>query len=553
MLVVGQIPELAPGWFEGRAGARAALDAIDVRGHLEALSAGAIPRTALVLFAGLTAAGLAVATAVAAVGRRRRADVTRRAVAAVLVVAVAGMSLALSARHPRTYDVTASGVHSLHPHTRATLARLDERVTAIVVRPLAEVFDPVYEQVDGVLARMQEAQPLLARIDFDPARDPERASALADEFSIAPGDLAEGGAVIFDGGARRRAVELLAMAEFDYDDLGVGAISELRAEEAFARAIAELDASERPEICFTSYHGEMSIEARERGADWAELARRLERDAMIVREVGSLADGVPSSCRVLAIAGPQTPLSSSGAAAVERYLEAGGAVLVAARRQIGSHGVTAFATGLELSLAARGVALPPAIAVDPERGLDGPGLWSVVHGYGDHPITAAYEGRHVTVWRWPRVVTLEVPDGLRGAALVSTSPAGWGSRDLEALADGSPERADDDVPGPVAVAAAVADPDTGARLVVLGSAEAMSSEMVGAGAVANHALASSAIAWLAGTSAELDIGPKTPERVRLIMTEADRQKVFALSVIGLPLAFAALGVALLAWRRREPR
>jgi hypothetical protein len=159
----------------------------------------------------------------------------------------------------------------------------------------------------------------------------------------------------------------------------------------------------------------------------------------------------------------------------------------------------------------------------------------------------------VTVWRWPRVVTIEPPAGMHATALVSTSPSGWGVRDLVGLAEGSVERSDGDASGPVAVAAAISDPESGARLVVLGSAEAMSSEVLGAGAVGNHALASSAIAWLAGTSAELDIGPKTPERVRLIMTDADRQKVFALSVVGLPLAFALLGAAALAWRRREPR
>lgn len=553
LLVLGQIPELAPAWIEARPAAATALGALDVRGHLEAFAAGAIPRTGLLLFAGLAASGLAIAAALAAAGRRRRREVMRRAVAAGLVVAVAGLSVALAARHPRTYDVTAAGAHSLHPQTRAALDRLDEPVTAIVVRPLAEVFDPVYEQVDGVLSRMQDAQPRLSRRDFDAARDPDRASALAEEFSIAPGDLAEGGAVIFDAGGRRRAVELLAMAEFDYDDLGVGAISELRAEEAFARAIVEVTVSDRPTICFTSQRGEMPIEAQARGADWAHVAERLERDAMAVRDIGAVSDEVPADCRVLVVAGPKTPLGARAAAAVQRYLDDGGRVLVAASRRLSRDGVDMPATGLELPLAERGLSMPRAIAVDPTRALDGPGLWSAVDRYGDHPVVAGFEGRQVTVWRWPRVVAVDPPEGMRAVALVTTSDEGWGATDVEGIAAGNPAPAAGDHAGPVAVAAAAEDPGTGARAVVLGSAEAVSSEVVGAGAIANSALATSAIAWLAGQTAELDIGPKTPERVRLIMTEADRQTVFLLSVVALPLGFAALGLGAFFWRRGPTR
>ncbi len=551
LLVVGQIPDLAPDWIQGRGALAATLAAADVRGHLESFAAGAVPRSGLVLFAGLTATGLAAASALSAAGRRRRADVLWRVGVTVLIALIAALSLALSARSPQTYDVTAARTHSLHPDTEEVLAHLDDPVTATLVRPRAEVFDPVYEQVEGVLTRMERAQPKIERRVFEPATDPERAAAMAEELSIAPADLAEGGAVIFESGARRRAVELLEMASFDYDELGMGEISELRAEAAFSRAIAEVGRPDRPTLCVTSGHGELPITARGEGLDWSELADALDRHAMTARDVGDVSGGVPPECDALVVPGPRAPLGAMAAEAIEDYLGAGGGLLLAARRELGRDSAEFPATGLELVLSRWGVTVRRELALDPRRALGGPGLWSAAAGYGDHPVTAGFEERRVTVWRFPRAVDVAPPEGIEGAALVSTSAAGWATSEASVVADDEPAPDADARDGPVPVAGAISDPETGARIVVFGSAEAMSSAVVGAGARDNRALALSALRWLAGQETELEIGPKTPERVRLIMSDADRQTVFLLSVCGLPLVFAAAGALSWWWRRRR--
>jgi hypothetical protein len=405
---------------------------------------------------------------------------------------------------------------------------------------------------------MVRAQPLLSRRDLDPTREPDEVATLAGELALSPRDLADGGAVLFAGNGRRRGVDLLELAELGRDVHQVGAMTGFRAEEAFARALVELTAADRPLVCATSGHGEMPLAAEEARAHWGQVGQRLQRDGFAVEDAGDVRDGVPERCRVLIVAGPQVPLSPDSALAVARYLESGGRLLVAAADAAASGqggAATLGATGLELVLAGYGVALPPAVVVDPQGALDVPLAWATATGYGAHPITAAFQGRRLTVWQHPRVILYSDPAsgaaGRRGTMLVRGSPVAWGESDLAALFGGRDvEAGPDDLVGAAAVAVAVEADRRGARLVVLGSATSPSSELVGRGLGSADALVASAVSWLAGRTVSLDIGAKTPEYVRLVMSQAARRGVFVLCVVLLPLVAAGLG-ALLWWRRRR--
>ena len=130
--------------------------------------------------------------------------------------------------------------------------------------------------------------------------------------------------------------------------------------------------------------------------------------------------------------------------------------------------------------------------------------------------------------------------------LVSTTAAGWGEprwREPPPVLDAG------DPPGPVAIVAAAEQPGHG-RVVVVGSAESLSSAVV-QGASAGDLLAAHAIRWLAGRDQRaVELRDKTPEQLRLIMTAGERRAMIALCAGGVPLGFGGLG-ALLAWRRRR--
>ncbi|HWM85216.1 MAG TPA: Gldg family protein [Kofleriaceae bacterium] len=551
LLLIGQLDDVARDLDR----LSALVHHLDLRGHMDDMARGAIELDAIALWLGLLALGLAGAVVLAARGRGSRAAARRRLAALALVLLSVALANVLAARHPAGWDVSAGQVNRLDERTVAVLSAVAQPIQVTVVRPEVEAFEPIYAEVDRVLARMERAQPLLSRRDLDPTREPDEVSGLAGALALSPRDLADGGAVLFAMGARRRGVDLLDLAELGRDVHQVGAMTGFRAEEVFARALVELTAADRPVVCATSGHGEMALEVEEGRANWGQVGERLERDGFAIEDAGDLRGGVPERCRVLVIAGPEAPLSPDSAMAVARFLEAGGRLLLAAPDRPREGGQVLGATGLELLLAAHGVALPAAVVVDPQGAIDVPLAWATATGYGAHPITAAFQGRRLTVWQHPRAVLYSEPaagEAARtGAMLVRGSPVAWGETDLAALFGGRDvEAGGDDLIGAAAVAVAVEVRERGARLVVLGSATSPSSELVGRGLGAADALVASSIAWLAGRSVSLEIGDKTPEYVRLVMSHAAGRGVFALCVVVLPLVAAGLG-GLLWWRRRR--
>lgn len=540
LLLIGQLPDIA-----GDVGPPSPLiQIVDLRAHMLALARGEITAGALALFGALIVVALAAAHRLCVGDRRPRPERRRRSAALGLIAVNALLALALVAHNPASWDVSASRQNSLEPSTRDVLARVDRPIDLLVVRPTAEVFDPVWAEVDPLIARLVRAQPMLHRRDVDPALETERIAELAREFAFAPGDLTEGGAIVVQAGRRRRAIDLLAMAGFERDDLGVGALSQFRAESELAAAISDVIDVEPVTACATGSHGELPLAPAAGGADWSALGDRLRRDGIAIETVTDLAALSPERCRVLIVAGPAHPLSASDAVAIDGYLARGGRLLLAAASRPEPGRSALPATGLEMVIAARGIQLEPAIAVDPDSEVDVPLAWATTAGYGDHPIAAPFAGRRVTVWLAPRVISGGIP-------LVFASPRGWGERDVAALFAGGDVQADPgERVGAPPVAAAAEDSATGARIVVFGSALSISSEIAGRGLGSADALAAAAVSWLVGRARAVPVGDKMPEYVRLVMTRGQLRATFAMAVIGLPALLAGLGGAI-GWRRRR--
>src|SRR5262249_47307388 len=144
-------------------------------------------------------------------------------------------------------------------------------------------------------------------------------------------------------------------------------------------------------------------------------------------------------------------------------------------------------TGLEGVLAAEGLGLPPAIAIDPSLAVrEVPNALYVVNGYADHPINRGFAGARATLWTQPRAVVVS------GAArpLVSATAASWGERNFV----DPPAKDADDLAGPVALAAI-----SGAhRVIAIGSADSLSSGVLASGASAGDLWLSRAIRYTAG-------------------------------------------------------
>jgi len=316
-------------------------------------------------------------------------------------------------------------------------------------------------------------------------------------------------------------------------ELRDGRVVSFRGEEELAAALLDVSEEDRPEICFTSGHGEPAVDD---DAGLAPVARALTADAY---HVGDAPPGpVPARCAAVVVAAPKQPFGAGDAGALGDFLERGGRLLVL---------VEGFAaTGLERLLERHGIRLDAAVAVDPAFETGAPLAWATFLGYGDHPIAAAFAGRRATVWVKPRVVSPIDVDGIVARPLVRTSPAGWGDRDL-GLTHAPDRPAPDAILGPAPIAVAAEDARTGARVVAFGSLRSFGAAQGGA----DTALLVSSAAWLTGRTKLLGVGPKTPEQLRLVLTAAQEERVFWLCVLGLPVAVALAGAGRLAWRRRR--
>jgi ABC-2 type transport system permease protein len=530
LFLTGEIGELWPA---------ADVHAISLRDLLSSLARGEVTVATIAAIAGLAVVGLSLATTLACAGRRTRREVAIRA-ASTLAVAVLGASVVVFAvRHPMRWDV--AGTNELDPQTAEAIGALDGPAKLTIVEPTAAALEPVYAEIGRVADRMADAGSITVA-HVDPATVPGGLPAAARLAGIAQKDLASGGAVIVELGARRRVIDLFALASIEQVRDGV-AVRALAIEQAITGALAELSTDAHATICASTGHGELPLVTHANsGLDWTAVHDRLRADGFDIDEI-AIGDAVPARCAALVIAGPATPLSPPEALAVQAYEKRGGGVVVAAAARP-VPGAELVATGLEGMLADDGLGLPLAIAVDPTLAVPNVrGGLLVTDGYSDHPIDAGFASTRATIWFQPRVVIASA-----GAKpLVSATAASWGERDLQR---DPPVQDPDDIAGPVAIAAI----GSKHRVVAIGSAESMSQAVLAGGASAGDLWTERAIRFVAGkTPPPVAIAPRAPTEIRLVMTSDQRRIVMALSIAGIPLAWGVVGAAVLLLRRRRRR
>ena len=189
-----------------------------------------------------------------------------------------------------------------------------------------------------------------------------------------------------------------------------------------------------------------------------------------------------------------------------------------------------------------------------------------------HPIVQSLEqAQYPVIFALARSVSRRAAtEGVEITTLLETSAEGWGETGLDRL--DAVERGDDDTPGPLSVAVAVAprteagpdpdDPDAPAagdepadaetatdswRLVVFGDSDfATNGQLANVG---NPTLLANAFNWLLEREKLLGIGPKQPEQVRLTLTPGQLSGITWGSLLGLPGLAVTAGV--LVWFRRR--
>jgi len=478
-------------------------------------------------------------------------------------------------KYYKRFDWTKSQLYTLSEKTTNALKTVDKDIDAIVfLRPSDELFGPTRELLD----RYQAANKHIHVRTVDAEKNRAEAQQLVDKYKINGLNV-----VVFDTGKDRRVIETADLADYDYSGMQMGQPAKMtgfKGEQRFTGAILELVESKKPKILFTSGHGEISLTpGGEEGRSLSQAQQLLGRDNFALEEWASLGKtAVPDDADLVVIAGPTTAFGKPELDVLTAYLAKGGRVLAMIDPTLA--GDKLANTGLTEWLAGYGVKLGENIVVDPSNPLPMYGADTIfANNYGDHAITKSLRAARVpVVLSLARSVSKGTPQtGFEATELLKTSDQGWGETNLAKLREVAKDEAD--LKGPVPLAVAVApvaadakpagdideeDPDAPkppkpaalpagsplakTRLVVFGDADfAADSEIGNAG---NATLIADTMNWLVERQQLLGIPPKSPEQVRLSLTQGQLSLIFWLVIAVMPLASVGTGVWVFLRRRR---
>ena len=479
-------------------------------------------------------------------------------------------------KYYKRFDWTKSQLYTLSEKTTNALKTVDRDIdTVIFIRAGDELYGPTRELLD----RYQSASKHIHVRTVDPEKNLAEAQQLVTKYKVNSLNV-----VVFDSGKDRRVIETADLADFDYSGMQMGQPAKMtgfKGEQRFTGAILELVQSKKPKILFTSGHGEAALDDPSGEHGLGKAQEMLGRDNFNTEECATLGkNAVPADADLVMIAGPTTAFTKPELDMLTAYLGKGGRVLVLVDPTLA--GDKLANTGLTEWLAGYGVKLGEDIVVDPSNPLPMYGADTIfANAYGDHAITRSLRAAKVPViFALARSVSKGTPPaGFEATELVKTSPEGWGETNLAKLS--AVGKDDADLKGPVSMAVAVApvgadakpkpetdeddldnpakkeakatplpadSPAAKMRLVVFGDSDFAGNTEIGN--VGNATLVADTMNWLVERQQLLGIPPKSPEQVRLSLTQGQLSLFFWLVIAVMPLLSVGAGVMVYLRRRR---
>jgi hypothetical protein len=249
---------------------------------------------------------------------------------------VAAMVLAmlvnvLAARHYKRWDFTQGGLYTLSRATIETLHNLGEPIRIDVLVPAS---DPLSLSLRHLLTAYG-AETTRLNVHFtDPDRHAAEFLAVQRKYDerVIDGRVVSDAAIVISRGDRAFFVTPRDLVEVeDAED----ARARPKLEQALTVGIRSVVSTEKTQICFTSGHGEKSIEQGATGL--AALRDRLRLNGHEVVTVSAKASPTDnptrtsySGCRVVVVAGPDDKLSAEDGQKLAAFVDQGGNVFVAA-------------------------------------------------------------------------------------------------------------------------------------------------------------------------------------------------------------------------------
>lgn len=423
----------------------------------------------------------------------------------------------LAVSNPQRVDLTEDKNHSLQPETVLLLSELSEPVS--IMGFYTPDRSSSRDQIRLILDEYASKSDGLVSYEFiDPRANP----LAADIYGITrDGSLAV--------------------------QLGDGQhVIEIPSEIAITSTIIRLSNPENRTIYFLTGHGEHQLnDPGESGL--AQFVQALESKSYGVETLNLVVEAaIPADAAGLVVAAPTQSLSEPELVLIDDYLKSGGA-LVALIEPSPVTELDADQDTLNSYLRDEwGVYARNDFIVDLDSMHEYVGLSA---DYGSHPIT---ERVQTLLTQFPSARSIAIEDAATGASeLVLTSARSWGETNFASVIEGGSMELDEDTEaaGPLALAVALDDGSTGARLVVVGDADFATNGGFFAGG--NGDLIINSVDWAAKLDNLIDITPR--EQTQRQVVPATMSTVLIISIFSLVVIPGAILLAggWVWWSRRR--
>ena len=339
----------------------------------------------------------------------------------------------------KTWDLTENKSNTLAPETLAALKTLPEKVTATAF--FSQTNDP------------QSATDLLDKIKNN--------SSGKFEYKFVNPDLDPQAAM--NAGITGDGKILLKMGEKT-------AIVAFASEEEILKGLLRLLNPESSVVYFLTGHGERDTQ-QSSDSSMTRAVSTLESKNYIVKTLNLLVDNqIPEDASVIVIAGPTKPVSQEEVELLKKFVDGSGALLVmedpSALTDFGEE-KDPLSSFLSQDW---GITLNNDIVID----LNSPQPTTAASAYYDpsHPITVNMNNL-VSFYPFTRsLTTAESTEGLILTQLVKTNERSWGETDFASLSQNGQVKLDEnEVVGPLILAATGENPTSKGRVVVFGTSE----------------------------------------------------------------------------------
>jgi hypothetical protein len=486
-------------------------------------------------------------------------------VAAMVLAAVVNV---LSARHFTRWDWTTSKRWSLGPATIETLSTLEQPVD---VWAIAGPGDPVEQSLRQIITSYVAASSRVSVHWIDPDRDVAQLVDLQHRFGLQAGRSEDGrvatDAIVVVASADKHWFVTQADMFEQADDVHV----KPREERALTQAFRKVLSGDKAKLCFTSGHGEMTLDPGKDEREWLGALRDLlEKNNY---EVSSVDTTDPNAhepfggCSAVVIAGPRAPFAPEETSRLRTWLLEGGSLFAAVGPVDADNATGLTLSGLDEAVAPFGIALDDDLVhdVDPTIAIPdthGEGFFTSVRS---HPVTASLTAASNV--RAPKVAVFFTrslrhvthPGAAPASDLLATTDAAYAKVSIanaSAWPD-TPPRDVSDPHGPFVVAMASERPGVrpsaprGPRVVVVGSRFILAEDNWRQPRALHGAafLVDSALSWLVARPSVVDVPEKAEIAAGMRISEQGRDEVRRYVLFLMPLAALLLAATVWAWRR----